>query len=231
MERPRLLTQALELYRLPQVTIEMSGDRQCRELYELFVRRHPRYRLPQNKRWGVALLPIPDTFSDYIGGRRRHQLRGHVNRAQRAGYVFAPLDAVARLDEIMAINRSAQERQGQPMHPDYLEAEIVRTYYERASEVYGVSDSRGVLRAYADMRVCGQIASLSRLLGHADALAEGVMYLLLTEIIRGLVDRRRQDGAPDWFMYDMFFGAKPGMQRFKQTLGCEPHRVSWVWRA
>jgi len=226
-----LLAEAVELSRLPAVTIEMRGDERCRELYDAFTKRHPKYRLIQNKRWGVALLPLPDTFADYVSGARRQRLRQHVGRAVRAGYTFAPLDPFDRFDEVMTINRSLDERQGQAMHPDYFDEAAVRRYFGQASEVYGVSDSAGVLRAYSDIRVCGQVASLSRLLGHAEALNDGVMYLLLTEVIRGMIDRRRSDGNPAWFMYDMFSGASAGMHQFKRTIGFEPYRVRWVWRS
>jgi hypothetical protein len=229
---PPLLAEAMELSRLPAVTIEMrGGDQRCRQLYDYFTRRHPKYRLIQNKRWGVALLPLPDTFANYMGGGKRQRLRQHLSRAVKAGYTFAPLDPFGRLDEVMGINRSADERQGQAMHPDYFDEAAVRRYFEQGSEVYGVSDSAGVLRAYADIRVCGDVAILLRLLGHAEALDQGVMYLLLTELIHTMIDRRRSDGTPAWFMYDMFSGASAGLRQFKRTIGCEPYRVKWVWRS
>ena len=117
------------------------------------------------------------------------------------------------------------------MHPDYFDEAAVRRYFEQGSEVYGVSDSAGVLRAYADIRVCGDVAILLRLLGHAEALDQGVMYLLLTELIHTMIDRRRSEGTPAWFMYDMFSGASAGLRQFKRTLGCEPYRVKWGWRS
>jgi hypothetical protein len=229
---PPLLAAAMEVSRLPAVTIEMRGDEpRCRQLYDYFTKRHPKYRLIQNKGWGVALLPLPDTFADYIGGGKRRKLRSNVMRAVNAGYTFAPLDPFDRFDEVMAINRSLDERQGQPMHPDYFDKSAVRRYFEQGSEVYGVSDNAGVLRAYADMHVCGHIAILLRLLGHADALKDGVMYLLLTEMIRMMIDRSPSDETPAWFMYDMFSGASEGLRRFKRTIGCESYRVRWVWRS
>ncbi len=231
MKRPDIVRQAAELRRLPRVTIEMSGDEQCRALYDWFTRRHPAYRLIQNKRWGVALLRLPDTFEEYLAGGRRQRVRQHVSRARKMGYTAGPIDPIARLDEIMAINASAEERQGRPMHPDYLDRQAVVAYFVRSSEVYGVSDAEGVLRAYVDFRVAGQVACLSRLLGDADALPHGVMYLMLVEVIRTMIERRRADGAPDWFMYDMFSRASAGMRQFKELIGCEPHTVSWVWRA
>jgi len=226
---PAPMRRFVELYQLPRVTIEMSGDDGCLLLYRHFTRRHPRYRVIRNKAWGVALLSLPDTYEAYIAGGARRHMRGHVSRATRGGYTFGPLDPLASLDEIMDINRSAETRQGRPMHPDYLDGEAVATYLRGAGEVYGVRDSDGRLRAYADLRQCGAIACMSRLLGHAEHLAQGVMYLLLAGIIRSLIERRSATGQPTWFMYDTFPGASVGLAQFKRAIGCEPHRVTWRW--
>ena len=230
MKRPEILTEALELRRLPRVTIEMRGDALCRELFEHFTRRHPKYRVIQNKAWGAALLRLPDTYELYLAGGKREKLRNHIKRATRKGYTVGVVDPVARLDEIMAINGSAEERQGRPMHPDYLDREAVVAYLGRASEIYGVSDGEGVLKAYVDVREAGQVVCVSRLLGAADALPDGVMWLMLAEVIHRMIDRRRDQGEPTWFMYDMFSGASSGMVRFKEGIGLEPHTVKWVWR-
>lgn len=230
MRRRDLLTEALELSRLPSVTVEMSGDERCRDLYASFTRRHPRWRLIQNKRWGVALLRIPDQYDAYFKDPKRAHLRREFNRATRAGFAFGPLDPHARLDEVMAINRSAEERQGRPMHPHYLDEDRVVDNFAHASDVYGVTDSAGVLRAYVCVRACGDVACVERLLGHADVLRQGVMWVLLVGVIREFVGRRQIDGRPTWLMYDTYFGASEGMRQFKRWIGCEPYRVRWFWR-
>jgi hypothetical protein len=227
---PALLSEALELWRLPGVKVEMSGDERCRELYDAFTRRHARWRLIQNKRWGVALLPIPESYDDYLSNPGRAHLRKMAGRAARAGFTVARVDPLARLDEVLAINRSTDERQGQQMHPDYFDKEKVRQNLERSSEVYGVSDADGVLRAYLSFRMCGSVASGERIIGHADFLRRGIMYLLVAEVVRELSRRRQAVGHPVWFYYDMFPGATPGMRQFKLWIGCEPYRVSWSWR-
>ena len=223
------VAEAVELSRLPVVQIEMTGDENCRELYSYFTRRHARWRLIENKRWGVALLLLPEVFVDYPGIAGPY-MRRKVNRATRAGFTVTHVDALTRLDEVLAVNRSAEERQGRPMDPDYLNEEAVRRYFERASDVYGVIDATGVLRAYISLRTCGEVTVLDRLLGHAEALDQGVMYLLVMETIRELIGRRQMDGRPKWFMYDMFSGGSPGLRQFKHRIGCKPYRVSWSWR-
>lgn len=230
MKRPRLIAEAVDLSRLPGVKIEMSGDERCHELYEAFTRRHARWRLIQAKRWGVALLPIPERFDDYFSSPRQAHLRREFNRATRAGLTFAPVDRLVRLDEILAINRSADERQGRPMHPDYLDEDTVRRHLERAADVFGVTDAGGVLQAYVYIRICGEVACVERLLGHAETLKQGVMWVLLTGTIQNLAGRQQAEGRPTWFMYDTFSGASPGMRQFKHWLGFESYRVSWSWR-
>ncbi len=230
MKRPRLVEEGLGLLRLPGISIEMSGDEGCRLLHSAFTRHHARWRLIQSHRWGAALLRIPDEFDAYARDPKRAHLRREVSRAKRAGFVFASFDPLSRLDEILAINRSADVRQGQSMHPAYLDEEKVRRYFERSTDVYGVTDAAGILRAYACIRVCGEVACVERLLGHADVLKQGVVWVLIAGTIQELIARRRADARLTWFMYDMFPGATPGMRQFKAWIGCEPYRVSWSWR-
>jgi hypothetical protein len=230
VKRSSLVTDALEVIRHPGVAIEMSGDEGCRVLYGAFTKRHARWRLIQSHRWGVALLRVPDSYDGYLKGSERSHLRREVNRAVRAGYAFGPLDPIARLDEVMDVNRSAEERQGRPIHPAYLDRDKVRRYFERSTDVYGVTDGSGVLKAYLCLRTCGEVAVVERLLGHSDDLRGGIMWVLLTGAIRELIGQRQERGGPTWMMYDKFSGATVGMRQFKRWLGCEPYRVSWSWR-
>lgn len=228
---PRSVLRTLdEMRRLPRASIEMAGDAECRLLYRAFTARHPRLKVIQAKRWGVALLPIPESFDAYLRNPHRSHLRREYNRATRTGLSFARIDPLARLDEILAINRSSTTRQGQPMHPDYFDADTVRTYLEHSTDVFGVLDAEGVLQAYLCLRVCGEVACVERLLGHADSLHQGVMWVLMHGVIRELTTRRAEPGAPAWIMYDTFFGASPGLRQFKAWLGMEPYRVSWSFR-
>ena len=226
---PGLLEEARELSRLPRVSIEMSGDDACKYHYRDFTRRHDRWRVIQNKAWGVALVPLPERPEDYLAGIRK-KLRRRVERAIDAGYRFGPVDAIARIDEVLAINSSAAMRQGIPMHPDYFDEDAVRAYFAWAGPTYGVTDGAGVLRAYVCLRTAGDVAIVERILGHADALEDGVMYVLTIGLIQDLIARRGSDGRPHWLMYDMFSGASEGMRTFKHVIGCRPYRVSWSWR-
>ena len=59
------------------------------------------------------------------------------------------------------------------MHPSYLDEAKVRRYFERSADVFGVTDTNGALRAYICVRICGEVACVERILGHADALKSG----------------------------------------------------------
>ena len=229
MKRPRLLEEALAISRLPGVKIEMSGDAGSRLLYGVFTARHPRWRLIQNTRWGVALIELPATIDDYVRGISRQARRG-IKRAKESGFAFMPIDPLTRIDEVLAVNHSASERQGRPMHRAYFNEETLRSYFSRSADVFGVMDQAGVLRAYICVRLCGEVACIERLLGHADALEDGVMYLLVQGVVDWVIKQRGGGAQPTWLMYDMFSGASPGMRQFKHVIGCKPYRVSWSWR-
>jgi hypothetical protein len=220
---------ALELSRLPGVRIDLWGGEGCRQVYRSFIRPHPRFPLVQRKRHGVALVAVPDTFAGYLAGGARQAVRTNRKRALERGYTFRRINPMEHMDEILAINSSTEARQGRPMEDGYLVSKAVRASFERAPSVFGVVDRKEALCAYLDLRTCGDVAILSRLLGHAELLDEGIMYLIVTETIRELIDQRRETGSPSWVMYDTWFGGRPGIRYFKQRLGFAPYRVRWRW--
>jgi hypothetical protein len=227
--RTRIVGLAREILALPSVTVRMVGDDFCRSIYEMCTAAHPRYKLIQRKKWGVALLPLPDSFDDYLKGKAQDSLRKHRNRCVRLGFRFAKVNALERIDEILAINRSMPERQGRPISPEYLDVDALRRFFGDRQDCYGVLDDCGVLKAYMDVPVVGDVALIARLLGHSDALDKHVMYLGITEIIRELSERKKRDGRPKWLMYDILFGAHAGLRHFKERLGFRPYTVRWVW--
>lgn len=229
MKRPRLLDEAVAISRLPRLKIEMSGDAGCQLLYRAFTSRHPRWRLIQNTSWGVALIELPATTDEYVRGISR-LARRHIKHAKESGFAFTRIDPLARLDEVLAVNHSASDRQGRPMHPAYFNEATLRSYFSKSADVFGVVDANGVLRAYACVRNCGEVACFERLLGHAEALDEGVMYLLVQGVVDWAIQQRGAGTRPAWLMYDMFSGASPGMRQFKHVIGCRPYRVLWSWR-
>ena len=101
------------------------------------------------------------------------------------------------MDEILAIIRSADQRQGMAMHADYLgtkrRSSLLRIWPGR---IRGRRPS-GVLRAYASVATCGDVAYIERFLGHADLLKDGVMYLLMKGMIEEMSQSSADDRAPE----------------------------------
>lgn len=75
---------------------------------------------------------------------------------------------------------------------------------------------------YCCFSIFGNFAATDRLLGIKTT--DGIMYLLLLEIICKLIDKSQLD----FFMYDTFLGAQPGLHSFKRRIGFQPYRVSYA---
>jgi hypothetical protein len=223
------LRQARDLLRLPTVRVDISGDAQAKELYRAFTRRHARWKVIQNRAWGVALQGIPASREAYEAVLSRHWRR-QVKLARKAGMLCRPIDPLQHVADILAINQSVPTRQGHAMHPDYLDEGRVHQFFANVTDVMGAFDSAGVLRGYLSTRTCGDVVILERVLGHADVLATGVMYLLFSAVVGQLTERRAAGSPARWFMYDSFAGATPGMRAFKTVVGFRPYRVRWRWR-
>ena len=217
-----------EMLSLPSVQITMWGE-ESKQVYSYFVKLHPKYKVIRNKVWGVGLLPLPDTFEEYLRGKDKQALRTNRNRCLNSGFYFGSFNPAERLEEILDINHSIRDRQGRPMHPDYLNIDSLRRYCIGKSLMYGVFNAEGILKAYAYTPVCGEVFVFSRLLGHGDCLDLGIMYLLVSEVIREMIGLKQAQGYPLWAMYDTFFGAKPGLRYFKERLGFKPYKVKWRW--
>lgn len=225
-----LISAGREVVRLPRVEIPLWGGETCEAMYRNFTSRHARFPLVRRKRWGIALLQLPDTFSEFYDAPDRSLLRRKARRADKKGYRYGRFLAKSKLDELLAVNASAPERQGRPMDEPYLDADTFARSLDRTPEFRGIFDPSGALAAYAEVQTCGDLFLLSRLLGHADHLDDGVMYLLISEVVREMTLRRNETGHPAWGMYDTMIGAPPGLRFFKERLGFRPYNVRWVWR-
>jgi hypothetical protein len=225
------LRQVRDLLQLPVVGIEMRGDAKAKGLYRSFTERYARWRVIQNRAWGVALLEIPASPDAYDSILSKHWRR-QIKIANKAGMTCRPFVPLDHVDEILAINRSRPERQGQAIHPHYLDEARVREFFATVTEAdaMGAFDSAGVLRGYLTTRECGEVVVLERVLGHADALSTGLMYQLFSAAVGRLTERRVAGNPARWFMYDSFPGATPGMRSFKTVVGFRPYRVRWRWR-
>jgi hypothetical protein len=224
MERARLV---LQLTRLPVVRLRFEqrlDPEGIRQAHALFTRPHPRYKVFRNKTMGIALIDLT-TFGGHTGGYL-HSVRrsGHAGpqsrKASARGYLLRRIDRNEHVDEIHAIHTSCEQRQGRPMDLSYR---IRKSAYADPPhlECYGVFDAMGRLAAYCSMARYGNFVATDQLMGYKNQ--DGIMYLLLLTIICRLIEEREVD----YFMYDTFLGAQPGLRDFKRRVGFRPYRARY----
>lgn len=215
-----------ELRRMPRVRLQFQAHlnpSEVRATYLRFTGRHPRFPLVRHKSIGVALVNLrqfdsPERYLAEIGGKNRGA--SLAQRARKRGYVVAPIDRNAYVDQIHAINTSLTERQGRPMTAAYTSRS---QHFDQLPNYryYGVLAPCGKLVAYANIGLYGDFAALSQLMGYRNN--DGAMHLLIVDLVISLIT----EGQTRFLMYDTFFGASAGLQSFKRMLGFQPHYVSY----
>lgn len=214
-----------EMHKLPPLTLTICNE--YKSIYNYFTKPHPRYKIIQNKKWGVAIQQIPNSFVEYLGGRQKQALRTNRNRCLRKGYYFDSFPAGNLLSEIMQINTSLPLRQGRQMNPAYIDKSVVEKWISSKTNLYGVFNENNKLVAYAYVPVIGDVCMISRILGHADSLDDGIMYLLVSELMYSFIKIKAKRGQPKYMMYDTFFGAASGLKYFKERIGFRPYKIEW----
>jgi hypothetical protein len=225
-----LLRKSWEVVKAPRVQIALYGDSQARMMYDFVNSPHPRFPIFRNKVWGVALLRLPESLGSYLQGKSRQTLRTMRRRSASAGYRYGLFESRRHAIDILAINRSLTVRQGRPMAISYTDSRSVASLCDTAPTMGGVFSPDGDLVAYADTITAGDVFFFNMLLGHGAHLRAGIMYMLVSEIMRDYMEIRDRRGAPGWAQYDTFWGARPGLAQFKKHLGFHPYRVKWLWR-
>lgn len=191
-----------------------------RRAHANFTQRHPRLKIFRNKTMGVALIDLAaygGESANYLETVRRKDYAGYKSRkAEARGYRLRPIDRNDHIEEIHAIHTSCEERQGRPMDSAYL---VKKTRYDNPAHgaCYGVFDTHDRLAAYCSTLRYGNFVLTDQLMGYKNN--DGTMYLLLATIICRLIEER----DVDYFMYDTFLGAQPGLREFKRRIGFRPY--------
>jgi hypothetical protein len=214
----------VEIVRLPAVGLSFYSHiapSRIPEAYRYYTKPHPRYRIFPNKSVGAALIDLRAAanranYLEQIAGKNRGAY--HARRARMRGYVVAEIERNNFIDEIHAINTSVETRQGLPMAAGYLQ-KVTHFEAEPHFKYFGVFDAEGKLMAYANLGNYGDFCAFERVIGHRNN--DGIMHLLVVDIVCGLIDQ----GAANFIMYDMFFGARPGLRQFKTMVGFKPYRA------
>jgi len=223
------LSLVLEVLKAPRQTIRCFGDTDARDIFDYFTSRHPKLPIFRRKTFGPALREIPKDPAEVQDGSQFSQMRRKVRKARKAGYRFAPIDPLRHFDDILRVNLSSESRQGEEMPAEYVDPDRVREEMSRSGEWFGVFAPDDRLAAYAYVPVFGETFVFWKILGSADALDDGVMYLLVAEVLEEMARRRQHNEGPRWAMYDMYIGGGNGLREFKRRTGFAPRRVTWRW--
>jgi hypothetical protein len=176
-----------------------------------------------------AMLRIPESHASYlekIGDKARNMIR----KAQRQGYAYQKVDPDAYLDDVLAVRTSDPERQGKPI-PDYYKIRPVQMIDEpfrngcrlHGEDFFGVFKD-GRLVAYTTIFFYGELGQVNHILGHAEHLQEGVMNLLVSEMVREVIEHRSWVRAIN-YLYPHVSKTNTGIGLFKRSIGFLPERV------
>lgn len=199
------------------------------DFYKLATRRHRKFPLIRQMEIGYAVCELTSEAATY-SNRLDSAARRNLKKALRLGYGFSAIDYNAHLEDITAIHRSADFRQGKAMPSDIISREA-----GPHSNPPTLSDCHdypyfGVFRdnelvAYAGCLIAGDLCEMQTIYGHAQFLPDGVVPLLIASI--GDLLPRRYPGVK-YFGYGTYFGATETMKRFKRKFLFQPRRVRWV---
>jgi len=176
-----------------------------------------------------AMLRIPESHPNYlekIGDKARNMIR----KAQRQGYVYKKVDPNDHLDEVLAIRISDPERQGKPI-PEYYKVrptQMIDAPFSNGCERHG-EDFFGVFKdgrlvAYTTIFFYGELGQVNHILGHVDHLQEGVMNLLVSEMVKEIILTRPWVRAIN-YLYPHASKANSGIGLFKRSIGFLPERI------
>jgi hypothetical protein len=166
-------------------------------------------------------------FNQAFNGKTRYEFRKVVED----GYTFRPLateERNSRLNELFAINTSADFRQGK-MNESYFEfpepmaLEICSSHFHKT---YGAISSNGEWVGYIDVRFCGEWASTYHILGHKQFLQAckkgSLMVNLWFEMVRDILTNHPH---VKFVFYHLMDVGNPGLQAWKKRVGLEPTKL------
>lgn len=220
----------------PELTISFlradTADEQCvvlaDMLFEKFTAPHPKHPGHGAYQDGCSILVLPATFDEYWAGPAGYATRRKVRKALKQGYTFQVIDRDAYLDDIFAINTSMAERQGRAMteayrsRPDPFGPLPGFACPRHQIRTYGVLKDEHLV-AYTWLYQVGEMCLFSTILGHGEHLNAGVMYLLVAETIRDIIDV----AGTKYAMYNMHSSGTEGLRFFKEQMGFSPYWVGW----
>lgn len=214
-----------EISRSATLEIALDNSDFGKKLFQSFTSRHPKYLIIRKKTTGVAIVKLQD-FDDQAGYTKsvngKNSAAYFSRKAVKSGYTFKGIDPNELGDEIFSINNSALSRQGKEMDDSYKN-KFGRYPVNQHNSYFGIFSEKELV-AYLWVINTGELAIVNRILGHAEHLEAGIMYLMVTSYISTLFTR---GGETKYVMYDTFFGATDGLKLFKKRCGFHPYKINW----
>ncbi len=222
----KLLTIIKTIRNLPQAEIEINtGDEDGKRMFSYYTKRHPRFFIIRNKTIGVALLPLGsfDSFNAYLNSvSGKNSAAYYARKAEKNEYTFREIDPDQFAEAIHRIHVSSDKRQGKAMSGSYLKPLL--QYPKNPNNSYFGLFKDEELVAYLWLLRSGELLTFNRLMGHADYLKDGIMFML---VLKGIEQIFKLEPRPGFLMYDTLLGASEGLALFKKRLGFKPYKVKW----
>lgn len=152
-----------------------------------------------------------------------------LNVAVRLGYYAREINMIERnnhLQDIWEVNTSTANRQGRPMDAHYKKypskmTDNAKSCLHHLTRFFVVYSSEGRVVGYVNLHICGNMAAISQLLGHAYHMRKaGIMVLLLQYII----DYLKLIGVR-FLTYHHWKGGTEGLQLWKKLMLFEPKYI------
>jgi hypothetical protein len=202
------------------ISLELGHDPPCLDVSGALYR-----QLSEGAYDKCSVMALPASLEDW---RAEHTTaRKRADKAQRLGYRFINVHRDQVADEIYAINTSKAIRQGRPMSPGYQEKppttpDPLYPCERHGVHPYGVEAKDGTLVAYLWLYRSGQLCLVSQILGHADHLEHGIMYLLW----QGMLASEPPDDG--FLVYNRHDSGTDGLRFYKTRVGLVETPVRWL---
>ena len=199
------------------------------DFYRESNKRHRKLFFLKSFCFGVSVCKLPEDSEHYFRKMIEESAQRNYRKAQKAGYAFKRIDYNAYLGDIADIWRSKEVRQGR-MPESLLKNEASpcpnppskRNFHDYP--YFGVLKD-GKLFAYAGGLLAGEVFSIDSIYGHGDRQKDGIMGMLMVDIVRYL---RANYPNVKYMIYGTYFGGRLKMRRFKRKFGFMPCKVSWI---
>jgi hypothetical protein len=169
----------------------------------------------------MALIKVSDDYFESLDAKSRNMVR----KAKKRGYVYHGFDYNNHLQDMYEINTSKPERQGKPMtdayttYPTPIHSEFQGCHMHKYFRVGGFKN--GKMYVYCAVAVVNELAIINTILGHADALTDGIMNGLISYLVQAC----RVIYGAKYLNYLSMESSGESLQAFKRSVGFESYQV------